>query len=41
VASKVNVSNESLHKWVRQAEVDAGIAAGHAERGRRITWNST
>lgn len=28
VAAKVNVSSETLRKWVRQAEADAGTRAG-------------
>jgi transposase len=28
VAAKVNVSAEALRRWVRQAEVDAGVRAG-------------
>jgi transposase len=28
VAAKVNVSSETLRRWVRQAEVDAGSRAG-------------
>jgi transposase len=28
VAAKVNVSSETLRRWVRQAEVDAGTRAG-------------
>jgi transposase len=28
VAAKVNVSGETVRKWVRQAEVDAGMRSG-------------
>lgn len=45
VAAKVNVSGETLRKWVRQAEVDAGarpgVSSGDSAEVKRLRRENT